>query len=134
MIRYHGSEVGVLRRVRRCRLARERDRAHGERETSHDDRRDDQACSHCLSFSDGVPAAAILPHREDGRNAQKGSEDAASEAASRIGCTTKNEPTVTATAAPIATLSAESRGGEPPAGASRSSAPERMYSQRTTFR
>ena len=66
--------------------------------------------------------------------AQKGSDDAASDAASRIGCTTKNDPIVTTTAAPIATLSAESRGGEPPAGTSRSSVPERMYSHRTTLR
>jgi hypothetical protein len=59
---------------------------------------------------------------------------AASAAASRIGWTTKNDPTVTAKAAVIAAPSAESRGGEPPATARRSSAPERMYSQRTTFR
>ena len=97
-------------------------------------RRHDQACSHLLSSIDGFLPAAILLDRPDGFLPQKGSEEAASEAASRIGCTTKNEPTVTATAAPIATLSAESRGGEPPAGASRSSAPERMYSPRTTSR
>ena len=44
-------------------------------------------------------------------------------AASRIGWTTKKEPTVTTTQAAIAMPSAESRGGEPPAGARRSSAP-----------
>ncbi len=72
--------------------------------------------------------------RTNPTQAQNGSDDAASEATSRIGCTTKKEPTVTATAAVIATPSAESRGGEPPATARRSSAPERMYIQRTTLR
>ena len=65
---------------------------------------------------------------------QNESEAAASEARSRMGCAAKNEPTVTKTAAATATPSAISRGGDPPTGASRSSAPERMYSQRTMFR
>ena len=128
------AEVGVLRHVGR-RLSGKGDRTYREREPSHDDGGHDQASSHLLLLflTAGLPAS-ILPHREDGRHAQKGRDEAASDAASRIGCTTKKDPTVTTTHAAIAVPSAESRGGEPPATARRSSVPVRMYIQRTTLR
>ncbi len=93
----------------------------------------DGACGEIGSHDEIMRGMCARLKSSDGSD-QKESDDAASEARSRIGSAAKNEPTVTTTAAATATPSAISRGGDPPAGASRSSAPERMYSQRTMFR
>ena len=73
-------------------------------------------------------------HGRRGRRRYSAIDAAAFSASSISGWTAKNEPTVTTRAAATAVERSRSRGGEPPAGASWSSAEGRMYIARTTAR
>ena len=78
-----------------------------------------------------TPQSRNLVAGEAGNEVQNGSAAAAECATSISGWTAKNEPTVTATQIATPRPSRSSRGGEPPAGASCSSAASRKYMART---
>ena len=77
------------------------------------------------------PAKPRLVQTVTSSAVQNGSAAAAECATSISGWTAKNEPTVTTTQIPTPRPSRSSRGGEPPAGASCSSAASRKYMART---